>query len=182
LPRTKHSLLADVEVQVGGEQRLEFYANKAGCGLFALGSHTKKRPHNLVLGRFFDGHLYDALELGVEGFKSIQAFGNAGTGAGLGKKVSKLCKHFAHTLAAAGWSQTAHTSLLCPCVQPCILFVGERFESQENMKMARSLLLDIFRGQPVSAVVSLCVVKPPNFADEWMCMWHLLILYSFLNY
>lgn len=52
-----------------------------------MGSHTKKRPHNLVLGRFFDGHLYDALELGVEGYKSIKAFGNAGTGAGLGNKV-----------------------------------------------------------------------------------------------
>uniref|UniRef100_A0A7S3QW93 Ribosome production factor 2 homolog n=1 Tax=Dunaliella tertiolecta TaxID=3047 RepID=A0A7S3QW93_DUNTE len=107
--------------EVGGEQRLEFYANKVGCGLFAMGSHTKKRPHNLVLGRFFDGHLYDALELGVEGYKSIQAFGNAGTGAGLGNK-------------------------------PCVMFVGERFESSESMKLARSLILDLFRGQPVSAI------------------------------
>jgi len=85
-------------LQVGGEQRLEFYASKAGCGLFALGSHTKKRPHNLVLGRFFDGHLYDAVELGVEGYKSIQAFGNAGTGAGLGNKVC------------------VHSCVLCACV------------------------------------------------------------------
>eukprot|EP00955_Chlamydomonas_euryale_P005593 59369-Chlamydomonas_euryale.AAC.2 len=37
--------------EVGGEASLEFYARKGGCGLFALGSHSKKRPHNLVLGR-----------------------------------------------------------------------------------------------------------------------------------
>ncbi len=73
--------------EVGGEQRLEFYAQKAQCGLFALGSHTKKRPHNLVLGRFFDGHLLDALELGVDRYTGTTAFGSAGTGANLGSKV-----------------------------------------------------------------------------------------------
>ncbi len=73
--------------EVGGEQRLEFYASKAQCGLFALGSHTKKRPHNLVLGRFYDGHLYDAIELGVERLATINSYGNKATGAGLGAKV-----------------------------------------------------------------------------------------------
>lgn len=73
--------------EVGGESRLEFYAQRSDCGIYVLGSHTKKRPHNLVLGRFYDGHMYDALELGVEDFKSIQSFGAAGTGAGLGSKV-----------------------------------------------------------------------------------------------
>ncbi len=27
----------------GGEPSLEFYCQKSGCGLFALGTHTKKR-------------------------------------------------------------------------------------------------------------------------------------------
>lgn len=107
--------------EVGGETRLEFYASKAECGLFALGSHSKKRPHNMVLGRTFDGRLYDCLELGVEGFKSIRAFGNTGTGAGLGAK-------------------------------PCIVFVGEKFDSVPGLKLARSLLLDMFRGETVAAV------------------------------
>ena len=35
----------------------------------------------------YDGHLYDALELGVTQFKSIRAFADAGTGAQLGNKV-----------------------------------------------------------------------------------------------
>ncbi|GFH18265.1 brix domain-containing protein, partial [Haematococcus lacustris] len=107
--------------EVGGETRLEFYASKTECGLFALGSHSKKRPHNMVLGRLFDGRLYDCLELGVEGFKSIRAFGNTGTGAGLGAK-------------------------------PCIVFVGEKFDSVPGLKLARSLLLDMFRGETVATV------------------------------
>jgi hypothetical protein len=37
-----------VAFQVGGEQSLEFYASKNHCGAFALGGHSKKRPHNLV--------------------------------------------------------------------------------------------------------------------------------------
>jgi ribosome production factor 2 len=34
-------------------------------------------------------------------------------------------------------------------LQPCILFVGEKFESVPALKMARSLVLDMFRGEQV---------------------------------
>jgi len=53
---------------------LEFLCTKNDCSLFALGSHTKKRPNNLVLGRLFDGHLLDMFEFGVEGFNALQSF------------------------------------------------------------------------------------------------------------
>ena len=53
--------------ETGGEASLEFLARKADCSLFVLGSHSKKRPHNLVLGRMFDFRLLDMLELGVRG-------------------------------------------------------------------------------------------------------------------
>jgi Brix domain len=36
--------------------------------------------------------------------------------------------------------------------QPAVLFVGERFESDADFKLARSLLLDMFRGQQVSSI------------------------------
>jgi hypothetical protein len=52
-------------MEAGGEVALEFLCQKNECGLFAVASHSKKRPHNLVLGRMFDYHLYDVLELGV---------------------------------------------------------------------------------------------------------------------
>jgi len=47
---------------------------KYDCSLFAMGSHQKKRPDNLVLGRVFDGHILDMFELGVENYKGIENF------------------------------------------------------------------------------------------------------------
>ena len=40
--------------EAGGEGSLEYFGRKTEAGLFALGSTSKKRPHNLVLGRFYD--------------------------------------------------------------------------------------------------------------------------------
>lgn len=45
--------------EAGGEMGLEAHCARNNCSLFALGSHQKKRPHNLVLGRLFDFRLYD---------------------------------------------------------------------------------------------------------------------------
>ena len=40
--------------EAGGESALEQHGARGNCSLFALGSHTKKRPNNLVLGRLYD--------------------------------------------------------------------------------------------------------------------------------
>lgn len=45
---------------------LEFLTERNGCSAFAFISHTKKRPHNLVLGRTFDRHTLDQIELAVD--------------------------------------------------------------------------------------------------------------------
>jgi hypothetical protein len=45
---------------------LEFLAGKNDCSIFCVANHSKKRPHNLVVGRTFDGHVLDMVELGVE--------------------------------------------------------------------------------------------------------------------
>jgi ribosome production factor 2 len=47
---------------------------KYDCSLFVLGSHQKKRPDNLILGRVFDGHILDMFELGVENYKGLNEF------------------------------------------------------------------------------------------------------------
>ena len=44
---------------------LEFLCEKNDCSTFALGTHSKKRPDNLILGRIYDGHLLDMYEFGV---------------------------------------------------------------------------------------------------------------------
>lgn len=55
---------------------VEFLGSQNDCSLFAYGSNSKKRRHNLVLGRLFDFQLLDMLEMGVDGdtFKPMQFF------------------------------------------------------------------------------------------------------------
>ena len=60
----------------GSEAALEFMCQKNDCSFFLLANHNKKRPHNLVLGRMFDFHLLDMIELGVDSFTGIQQFKN----------------------------------------------------------------------------------------------------------
>ena len=47
---------------------------KYDCSLFVVGSHQKKRPDNLVLGRVFDGHVLDMFEFGIENFRGTRSF------------------------------------------------------------------------------------------------------------
>jgi len=56
------------------ETSIEFLSNKNDCSLFAFGSHSKKRPHNLVLGRLFDEHILDMIELGLESYTPMEEF------------------------------------------------------------------------------------------------------------
>ncbi|KAI9228350.1 MAG: Brix domain-containing protein [Piptocephalis tieghemiana] len=48
------------------ETSLEFFSQKNDASLFLVGTHSKKRPNNLILARMFDHHLLDMIELGVE--------------------------------------------------------------------------------------------------------------------
>ena len=53
---------------------VEQMCKKFETPLFVLGSHSKKRPHNLVLGRMFDYALLDMVELGIETYTGIDEF------------------------------------------------------------------------------------------------------------
>lgn len=57
-----------------GQQSLEFLSTKNDCSMFALASHNKKRPNNLVLGRTFDRKILDVFELGILRYKSLQNY------------------------------------------------------------------------------------------------------------
>lgn len=82
-----------------------------------FGSHSKKRPNNLVIGRMFDHHVYDMIELGVEKFNSIDSLGGGRKSAPqLGSK-------------------------------PCFVFIGEAFDTKPEFQHLRELLLDFFRGE-----------------------------------
>ncbi|GMI19995.1 hypothetical protein TeGR_g3676 [Tetraparma gracilis] len=56
---------------------VEFLMTKNDCATFALASHNKKRPDNLVLGRTFDGALLDCVEFGVGSYRSLQDYKGA---------------------------------------------------------------------------------------------------------
>ena len=51
---------------------IEFFSQKSDASLFAFGSHNKKRPDNLVIGRMFSYQLLDMVELGIQNYKSMR--------------------------------------------------------------------------------------------------------------
>ncbi|KJE93457.1 brix domain-containing protein 1 [Capsaspora owczarzaki ATCC 30864] len=69
---------------------VESFSKKYDASLFAFGNHSKKRPHNLILGRTFDHQLLDMIEFGVQDFKSLSDFKNEKSVQG-----SKPCLFFA---------------------------------------------------------------------------------------
>ncbi|KAK9290101.1 hypothetical protein L1049_008265 [Liquidambar formosana] len=103
----------------GGETSLEFFSLKTDCSLFVFGSHSKKRPDNLIMGRTYDHHIYDLVEVGVENFKTTESF--------------------------------TYDRKLAPKVgsKPFFAFIGEGFESVEELKHLKEVLLDLFRGEVV---------------------------------
>jgi len=53
---------------------LESYSKKYDSSLFCFGSHQKKRPHNLVMGRMYNFQLLDMFEFGVENYAGMKEF------------------------------------------------------------------------------------------------------------
>ncbi|KAG8086051.1 hypothetical protein GUJ93_ZPchr0010g7856 [Zizania palustris] len=103
----------------GGETSLEFFSLKTDCSLLVYGSHSKKRPNNLVLGRTYDHHIYDLIEVGIENYKSIESY--------------VYDKKLAPKLGS----------------KPFFAFIGDHFESVEELKHLREVLLDLFKGEVV---------------------------------
>ncbi|XP_062168221.1 ribosome production factor 2 homolog [Alnus glutinosa] len=103
----------------GGETSLEFLSQRTDCSIFVFGSHSKKRPNNLVMGRTYDHHIYDLVEVGVENFRPIESF--------------KYDKKLAPQIGS----------------KPLIAFIGEAFENVEELKHLKEVLLDLLRGEVV---------------------------------
>ena len=85
--------------------------------MLQYGSHSKKRPDNLVLGRMYDHHVYDLIEVGIENFKSLLSF----------SYDKKIAPHEGS--------------------KPFICFTGEGFENVQELKQLKEVLTDLFRGE-----------------------------------
>ena len=99
---------------------------KNDASLFAFGSHSKKRPQNLVLGRLFDHHLLDMVELGLDNFSSMA--------------------DFARSLPASA------AGGITPESKPCILFQGAEWEHNPTLQSLKGLLTDFFHLRVVDAI------------------------------
>ncbi|KAK5650648.1 hypothetical protein RI129_001677 [Pyrocoelia pectoralis] len=53
---------------------IEELCRKHEASLFIAGSHSKKRPNNLIIGRMYNYNLLDMVELGLDSFKSLSEF------------------------------------------------------------------------------------------------------------
>lgn len=53
---------------------VEEFCRKHETPLFIMGSHSKKRPDNLVVGRMFNYALLDMVELGIDSFEGLRDF------------------------------------------------------------------------------------------------------------
>ncbi len=58
----RHNSLHPFEDQAN----LEFLCRSNDCSLFSFGTHSKKRPHNLVMGRMYDFQALDMFEFGID--------------------------------------------------------------------------------------------------------------------
>lgn len=96
--------------------------------ILQFGSHTKKRPNNLVIGRTYDHHIYDLVEVGVENFKSMESFTyDKKTAPKVGSK-------------------------------PFIAFIGEGFENVEELKHFKEVLLDMLKEEVcLCSFLTLCL-------------------------
>ena len=100
---------------------LEYFGQTNDCSLIAFGSHNKKRPNNLVLGRLYDGHILDLFEFGVVNALSIR------------EVTQGTVDHRTKGIGS----------------KPMVVFTGDQWESDTTYQRIQSLLLDMFRGTKV---------------------------------
>ncbi|EAN88431.1 hypothetical protein, conserved [Trypanosoma cruzi] len=99
-----------------GREHLEFLGFKNDCSLFCFTSDNKKRPHNLVLGRQFDFHILDMVELGIVAADRLDL-----------ERVKGM------DVASLGG-------------KPFFVFEGSEFAADPAFIRLKSLIIDFFRG------------------------------------
>ena len=121
------------------QSSLEFLCRSNDCSLFAFGSHTKKRQHNLVWGRMFDAQVLDMFEFGIDEstFIPMMTF----------EVRSVLLYQFLVTRANANFcrvsSRQSHRSAEAIArlgSKPMFLFAGDEFEQKEEFKALKNFV------------------------------------------
>ncbi|KAA0201846.1 hypothetical protein HAZT_HAZT000285 [Hyalella azteca] len=63
-------------------EKLERLSKLNDTSLFALTTHSKKRPNNVILGRLFNHQVLDMMELGISDWRDLETFCKNKVGAG----------------------------------------------------------------------------------------------------
>jgi ribosome production factor 2 len=125
-PRVKLLNKKNQIVPFEDQQSLEFLSTKNDCALFAVASHNKKRPNNLVIGRTFDHQVLDMAELGILRFKSsLRDYG----GQVFKKRIG---------------------------TKPLLMFQGDLWQQYSTIDYPnlQNLLTDFYRGQVVDKILA----------------------------
>ena len=138
------------------ETSIEFLCQKNDCSLFCVGSHSKKRPHNLCIGRMFghpEYHLLDMIELGKLSFL-IAIFATA---------LSPCCRWSAgvtnfKSIAECSSKLEGKAKVKATGAKPCMLFQGSEWEQDEKCGKLKNLLLDFFTGVQVDRIALVCAI------------------------
>ena len=107
------------------ETSVEFLCDKNDAAICVVASHSKKRPHNLVFCRIFDGNVLDKVEVGIDAYVGIDDH---------------------RAFFSAGRTNTTTGS------KPAFVFEGAAFENDLDMRLLKSMLLDTFRGAEVDTI------------------------------
>ena len=104
------------------ETALETLCSRNNASVFAMGTHNKKRPHNLIFGRLFDAQVLDMMEFGVINYTSM-------------RDVTRESGAKPRILGS----------------KPLMVFQGSEFQQSHDTEWGKvkSLLLDIFRGDEI---------------------------------
>ena len=105
------------------------------------------------------------VELGVERYRSIMSLGKAATSVQAGNKVGLSSTHGWALLPLQASYTTCTCEGACPCAaQPCFVFAGEQFENDADFRLAKSMLLDMFRGRLVDNINLKARASPDTLA------------------
>lgn len=107
----------------------------------------------MTVGRTFDGHVLDMAELGVESATTLAELQSAFPDA----QVTQLLNPpppFPVVVITFLFPNSLNMQILSKRVgsKPCVVFVGEPWDSNSEFRQLRSLLLDLVRGQDVTGV------------------------------
>jgi len=122
-PHSKHLVKRNLTRPIEDASSVEFLGQVNDASLFAYGSHSKKRPHNLVLGRLFDYQLLDLFEFGID------------------EKTFLSMDEFA-----------ARRAIVRVGSKPSIVFQGELWDANEQYVMLKNFMLDFFHGEHMEKI------------------------------